>query len=263
QEDPTFITRYDEETGQTIISGMGELHLEVIVDRLLREFQVGANVGRPRVAYRETITVPVKVEGRFIKQTGGRGQYGHVRIELQPDKRGSGFEFVNGIKGGIIPKQYITPVESGVREAMEGGVLAGYPLVDIKVTLYDGSFHEVDSSELAFKIAAAMALKDGVKRAKPILLEPVMKLEVVTPEGFIGDILGDLNSRRGQVASIDSRGNTKIIRCFIPLAETFGYATDLRSMSQGRATFAMEFHRYEELPQDLAEQLVVKVGGVT
>ena len=263
QEDPTFITRYDEETGQTIISGMGELHLEVIVDRLLREFQVGANVGRPRVAYRETITVPVKVEGRFIKQTGGRGQYGHVRIELQPDKRGSGFEFVNGIKGGIIPKQYINPVESGVREAMEGGVLAGYPLVDIKAILYDGSFHEVDSSEIAFKIAAAMALKDGVKRAKPILLEPVMKLEIVTPEVFMGDILGDLNSRRGQVASIDSRGNTKIIRCFIPLAETFGYATDLRSMSQGRATFAMEFHRYEELPQDLAEQLIVKVGGVT
>jgi elongation factor G len=262
QEDPTFITRYDEEMGQTIISGMGELHLEVIVDRLLREFQVGANVGRPRVAYRETITVPVKVEGRFIKQTGGRGQYGHVRIELQPGKRGSGFEFVNGIKGGIIPRQYITPVESGVREAMEGGVIAGYPLVDIKATLYDGSFHEVDSSELAFRIAGTMALKDGVKRAKPILLEPVMKLEVVTPEGFMGDILGDLNSRRGQVASIDSRGNTKIIRCFIPLAETFGYATDLRSMSQGRATFAMEFHRYEELPQKLAEQLVVKVGGV-
>ncbi|MBA7480919.1 MAG: elongation factor G [Dehalococcoidia bacterium] len=262
QEDPTFITRYDEETGQTIISGMGELHLEVIVERLLREFQVGANVGRPRVAYRETITVPVKVEGRFIKQTGGRGQYGHVWIELQPGKQGSGFEFVNGIKGGIIPKQYITPVESGVREAMEGGVLAGYPLVDIKAILYDGSFHEVDSSEIAFKIAAAMALKDGVKRAKPILLEPVMKLEIVTPEVFMGDILGDLNSRRGQVASIDSRGTTKIIRCFVPLAETFGYATDLRSMSQGRATFAMEFHRYEGLPQDLAEKLVVKVGGV-
>jgi len=261
-EDPTFITRYDEETGQTIISGMGELHLEVIVERLLREFQVGANVGKPRVAYKETITVPVKVEGRFIKQTGGRGQYGHVWIELQPGERGSGFEFVNGIKGGIIPKQYIPSVKSGIREAMESGVLAGYPLVDIKATLYDGSFHEVDSSDVAFKIAGGMALNAGVKRAKPILLEPFMKVEVVTPELFMGDILGDLNSKRSQVASIDSRGDTKIIRCFIPLDETFGYATDLRSMSQGRATFAMEFHRYEELPQDLAEQLIVKVGGV-
>ena len=262
QEDPTFIAYYDEETGQTIISGMGELHLEVIVDRLLREFQVGANVGKPRVAYRETITVPVKVEGRFIKQTGGRGQYGHVWIELQPGGRGSGFEFVNEIKGAIIPKRYIPYVESGVREAMESGVLAGYPLVDIKATLYDGSFHEVDSSDIAFRIAGSMALKNGVRRAKPILLEPVMKMEVVTPEEFMGDILGDLNSRRGQVASIDSRGATKIIRCFIPLAETFGYATDLRSLSQGRATYVMEFHRYEELPQNLAEQLIVKVGGV-
>jgi elongation factor G len=261
-EDPTFIARYDEENGQTIISGMGELHLEVIVERLLREFQVGANVGKPRVAYRETITVPVKVEGRFIKQTGGRGQYGHVWIELQPGERGSGFEFVNGIKGGIIPKQYIPPVESGIRGAMESGVLAGYPLVDIKATLYDGSFHEVDSSDMAFKIAGAMAMKDGVKRAKPILLEPIMNVEVVTPEIFMGDILGDLSSRRGQVVSIDSHGDAKIIRCFIPLAQTFGYATDLRSMSQGRATFAMEFHRYEELPQELTEQLIVKVGGV-
>ena len=261
-EDPTFIARYDEETGQTIISGMGELHLEVIVERLLREFQVGANVGKPRVAYRETITVPVKVEGRFIKQTGGRGQYGHVWIELQPAERGIGFEFVNGIKGGIIPKQYIPPVESGIRGAMESGVLAGYPLVDIKATLYDGSFHEVDSSDVAFKIAGGMALNEGVKRAKPILLEPVMNVEVVTPEEFMGDILGDLNSRRAQVASIDSRGDTKIIRCFFPLSEAFGYATDLRSMSQGRANFAMEFHRYEELPQPLANQLTVKVGGV-
>jgi len=262
QEDPTFITRYDQETGQTIISGMGELHLEVIVERLLREYQVGANVGKPRVSYRETITVPVKVEGRFIKQSGGRGQYGHVWIELHPGERGSGFEFVNGIKGGIIPKQYIPAVESGVRGAMEGGVLAGYPLVDIRATLYDGSFHEVDSSEIAFKMAGAMALKEGVKKAKPTILEPVMKIEVVTPEAFMGDILGDLNSRRGHVTSLDSRGDTKIIQCFIPLAETFGYATDLRSMSQGRATFAMELHRYEELPQPLAVQLTVKVGGV-
>ena len=262
QEDPTFITRYDEETGQTIISGMGELHLEVIVERLLREYQVGANVGKPRVSYRETITVPVKVEGRFIKQSGGRGQYGHVWIELHPGEQGSGFEFVNGIRGGTIPKQYIPAVERGVSGAMEGGVLAGYPLVDIRATLYDGSFHEVDSSEIAFKIAGAMALKEGVKKAKPIILEPVMKVEVVSPEAFMGDILGDLNSRRGRVTSIDSRGDTKIICCFIPLAETFGYATDVRSMSQGRATFAMELHRYEELSQPLAEQLTVKVGGV-
>ena len=262
QEDPTFITRYDEETGQTIISGMGELHLEVIVERLLREYQVGANVGKPRVSYRETITVPVKVEGRFIKQSGGRGQYGHVWIELHPGEQGSGFEFVNGIRGGTIPKQYIPAVERGVSGAMEGGVLAGYPLVDIRATLYDGSFHEVDSSEIAFKIAGAMALKEGVKKAKPIILEPVMKVEVVTPEAFMGDILGDLNSKRGRVTSIDSRGDTKIICCFIPLAETFGYATDVRSMSQGRATFAMELHRYEELSQPLAEQLTVKVGGV-
>ena len=262
QEDPTFITRYDDETGQTIISGMGELHLEVIVERLLREYQVGANVGKPRVSYRETITVPVKVEGRFIKQSGGRGQYGHVWIELHPRERGSGFEFVNAIRGGIIPKQYIPSVERGVSGAMEGGVLAGYPLVDISATLYDGSFHEVDSSEIAFKMAGAMALKEGVKKAKPMILEPVMKVEVVTPEAFLGDILGDINSRRGQVTSIDSRGDTKIIRCFVPLAETFGYATDLRSMSQGRATFAMELHCYEELSQPLADQLKVKVGGV-
>jgi len=207
QEDPTFITRYDEETGQTIISGMGELHLEVIVERLRREFQVGANVGKPRVSYRETITVPVKVEGRFIKQSGGRGQYGHVWIELHPGEQGSGFEFVNGIRGGTIPKQYIPAVERGVSGAMEGGVLAGYPLVDIKATLYDGSFHEVDSSEIAFKIAGAMALKEGVKKAKPVILEPVMKVEVVTPEAFMGDILGDLNSKRGRVTSIDSRGH--------------------------------------------------------
>jgi len=262
QEDPTFITRYDEETGQTIISGMGELHLEVIVERLLREFQVGANVGKPRVSYRETITVPVKVEGRFIKQSGGRGQYGHVWIELHPGEQGSGFEFVNGIRGGIIPRQYIPAVERGVIGAMEGGVLAGYPLVDIKATLYDGSFHEVDSSEIAFKIAGAMALKEGVKKAKPMILEPVMKVEVVTPEAFMGDILGDLNSRRGRVTSIDSRGDTKIICGFVPLSETFGYATDLRSMSQGRATFSMELHRYEELSQPLANQLTVKVGGI-
>lgn len=261
-EDPTFTARNDDEMGQTIISGMGELHLEVIVERMLREFQVGAKIGKPRVAYRETITMPVKVEGRFIKQSGGRGQYGHVWIELEPGERGSGFVFVNGIKGGIIPRQYIPSVENGVRGAMESGVVGGYPLIDIKVTLYDGSFHEVDSSDVAFKIAGAMALKDGVKRARPIVLEPVMKMEVISPEIFMGDIIGDLNSRRSQIQSIDSSRDTKIINCLIPLAGTFGYATDLRSMSQGRANFAMEFHRYEGMPQDLTEQIIVKVGGV-
>jgi len=261
EEDPTFIIRYDGETGQTIISGMGELHLEVIVERMLREFRVGANVGKPKVAYKETITLPVRAEGRFIKQSGGRGQYGHVWIELCPGERGSGFEFVNGVKGGAIRKQYIPYVENGIKEAMESGVLAGYPVVDLRATLYDGSFHEVDSSEMAFKIAASMALKDGVRRAHPALLEPIMKIEVSTPEEFLGDILGDLNSRRGQITSIDSLGKMKIIRCFVPLAETFGYATDLRSMSQGRATYSMEFHRYEELTQSLAEQLIAKVRG--
>jgi len=261
EEDPTFIIRYDGETGQTIISGMGELHLEVIVERMLREFRVGAKVGKPQVAYKETITLPVRAEGRFIRQSGGRGQYGHVWIELCPGERGSGFEFVNQVKGGAIPKGYIPYVESGIKEAMASGVLAGYPLVDLRVSLYDGSFHEVDSSEMAFKIASSMALKDGVRHANPTLLEPIMKIEVSTPEGFLGDILGDLNSRRGHITSIDSLGAMKIIRCLVPLAETFGYATDLRSMSQGRATYSMEFHGYEELPQSLAEQLIAKVRG--
>ena len=262
QEDPTFTARHDEETGQTIISGMGELHLEVIVERLLTEFQIGANVGKPRVAYKETITEPVKVQGRYIRQTGGRGQYGHVWIELEPGERGSEFQFVDKVKGAAIPKQFIPYVESGIREAMEGGALAGYPLVDIKATLYDGSYHPVDSSELAFKIAGAMALRDGVKKARPVMLEPVMMMEIVTPEEFMGDILGDLNSRRAQITSIDSRRDIKVVRCLIPLAETFGYATDLRSVSQGRATYTMEFSRYEELPQNLSEQLVVRVGGM-
>ncbi len=262
EEDPTFVRRYDEETGQTIISGMGELHLEVIVERMLREFRVEANVGRPQVAYKETITVPVKAEGRFIRQTGGRGQYGHVWIELYPGQRGSGFEFVNRIQGGTIPKEYIPGVESGIREAMEGGLVAGYPLVDMRAVLYDGSFHEVDSSEVAFKVAGSMALKQGARRARPVLLEPMMKMEVVTPEDFLGDILGDLNSRRAQITSVDTTGATKIIRCLVPLAETFGYATDLRSISQGRATYSMEFYRYHELPLPLAEQLIAKVRGV-
>ncbi|MEA1959140.1 MAG: elongation factor G [Chloroflexota bacterium] len=261
QEDPTFVTRYDEETGQTIIAGMGELHLDVIIDRLLREFQVGANVGKPRVAYKETIAMPVKAEGRFVKQTGGRGQYGHVRIQLEPGERGSGFQFIDKIKGGVIPKQFIPHVGAGIRGATEGGALLGYPLIDIKATLYDGSYHEVDSSDIAFKIAGAIALKEGVKKAKPILLEPVMKMEVVSPEEFMGDILGDINSRRGQILSIDSRGDMRTIRCWVPLSETFGYATDLRSMSQGRATYTIEFKQYEELPPNLAEQIIDKVGG--
>ena len=262
EEDPTFIIHYDGETGQTIIAGMGELHLEVIVERILREFQVGANVGRPHVTYRETITLPVKAEGRFIRQSGGRGQYGHVWLELHPGERGSGFEFVNLIRGDAVPKRYIPDVQSGIREAMESGVLAGYPVVDVKATLYDGSFHEVDSSEIAFKMAGSIALKDGVRRAEPILLEPMMKMEIDTPEEFLGDIIGDLNSRRGHITSIESLGAIKIIRCFIPLAETFGYATDLRSMSQGRANYSMEFHRYEELSPNLSEQLITKVRGV-
>ena len=262
EEDPTFIIHYDGETGQTIIAGMGELHLEVIVERILREFHVGANVGRPHVTYRETITLPVKAEGRFIRQSGGRGQYGHVWLELHPGERGSGFEFVNLIRGDAVPKRYIPDVQSGIREAMESGVLAGYPVVDVKATLYDGSFHEVDSSEIAFKMAGSIALKDGVRRAEPILLEPMMKMEIDTPEEFLGDIIGDLNSRRGHITSIESLGAIKIIRCFIPLAETFGYATDLRSMSQGRANYSMEFHRYEELSPNLSEQLITKVRGV-
>jgi elongation factor G len=262
EEDPTFITRYDDETGQTLISGMGELHLEVITERLFREFRVEANVGKPQVAYKETITVPVKAEGRFIKQFGGRGQYGHVWIELRPGERGSGFEFVNEIQGAVIPKRYIPYVESGIKEAMESGGLAGYPVVDLRSILYDGSFHQVDSSEMAFKVAGSMALKDGVRRAHPMLLEPMMKMEVATPEDFLGDILADLNSRRAQITSIDTLGATKVIHCCIPLAETFGYATDLRSVSQGRSTYSMEFYRYEELPQPLAEQLVAGGRGV-
>jgi elongation factor G len=261
QEDPTFVTRYDDETGQTIIAGMGELHLDIIIDRLMLEFQVDANVGKPRVAYKETISVPVKAEGRFVKQSGGHGQYGHVMVELKPGERGSGFEFADKVRGGTIPKQFIRHVEIGIKEAMEGGALLGYPLTDIKATLYDGSYHEVDSSDMAFKIAGSIALKEGVKKAKPIMLEPVMTMEIVTPDESIGDILGDLNSRRAQIGSIDSRGNSRIIRCVIPLSETFGYATNLRSMSQGRATYTMEVYRYEEMPLNLTEQLHFKGGG--
>ena len=260
-EDPTFKTRYDGETGQTIISGMGELHLDIIVDRMMREFGVDAKVGRPQVAYKETITIGVRSEGRFVKQTGGHGQYGHVWIEFEPLERGKGYEFVNKIQGGAVPRQYISAVQQGVREALENGVLAGYPIIDIKATAVDGSYHEVDSSEIAFKMAGSLAVREGVKEAGPILLEPIMKLEAATPKEFLGDIMGDLNSRRARVEAIELRAWTHIVRCYVPLAETFGYATDLRSISQGRATYSMEFYCYQEVPKDMAREIINKMRG--
>ncbi len=260
-EDPTFRTTSDEEMGQTIISGMGELHLEIIVDRLLREFKVEANVGKPQVAYRETVTTSVAAEGRFIRQTGGRGQYGHVKIQIEP-LPGGGFEFVNKIVGGVIPREYIPPVEKGVKEAMEGGVLAGYPLVDARVILLDGSYHEVDSSEMAFKIAGSMAFKDGARRAKPILLEPLMRFDIIIPEEFMGQVIGDLNARRGRVLEIEARAAAQVIRCEVPLAELFGYATDLRSATQGRGSHTpLQFARYEAVPVQIAEEIIARMGG--
>ena len=256
KEDPSFRVSMDHETGQTIIAGMGELHLEIIIDRLKREFGVDVNVGKPQVAYRETIRKEVTSEGKFIKQTGGRGQYGHVWLKIEPLERGKGFEFHETIKGGVVPKEYIPAVEAGVREAMETGVVAGYPMVDIKVTLFDGSYHEVDSSELAFKIAASIAFKEGAKKANPVLLEPIMEVEVTTPEEFMGDVIGDLNRRRGRVQGMEARGNAQVIRALVPLAEMFGYATDLRSMTQGRATYIMKFSHYEEVPPNVAEQII-------
>jgi elongation factor G len=257
EEDPTFQVRTDEETGQTLISGMGELHLEIIVDRLMREFNVDANVGRPQVAYRETVGQTVqKIEGRFVRQTGGRGQYGHAVIDLEPAEPGEGYEFIDKIVGGKIPREYISSVDLGIQEAMESGALAGYPVVDTRVTLVDGSFHEVDSSEMAFKIAGSMAFKNAMQRAKPKLLEPVMAVEVVTPEEYLGDVMGDLNSRRGRVEGLEPRGNAQAIKAKVPLATMFGYATDLRSTTQGRATFTMQFDRYEEVPQSIAGEIV-------
>ena len=256
KEDPSFRVSTDHETGQTIISGMGELHLEIIVDRLKREFKVDVNVGRPQVAYRETIRKEVTSEGKFIKQTGGRGQYGHVWLKIEPLEPGKGFEFYETIKGGVVPKEYIPAVEAGVKEAMETGVVAGYPMTDIKVTLFDGSYHEVDSSELAFKIASSIAFKEGAKKANPVLLEPIMEVEVTTPEEFMGDVIGDLNKRRGRVQGMEARGNAQVIRALVPLAEMFGYATDLRSMTQGRATYIMKFSHYEEVPPNVAEQII-------
>ncbi|MBM7853823.1 elongation factor G [Desulfohalotomaculum tongense] len=257
-EDPTFKTHTDHETGQTIISGMGELHLEVIVDRLLREFKVEANVGRPQVAYKETIKKAVKAEGKFVRQSGGRGQYGHVHIELEPLEPGGGYEFVNKIVGGVVPKEYIPAVDAGIKEAMQTGVLAGYPMIDIKATLFDGSYHEVDSSEMAFKVAASMALKEGAKKADPVILEPIMKVEVVMPEEYMGDVMGDLNSRRGRVESMDQRGNAKVIVANVPLAEMFGYATELRSRTQGRGQYTMQFSHYEEVPKNIADEIISK-----
>ena len=260
EEDPTFQVRIDPESGQTIISGMGELHLEVIVDRMLREFRVGANIGRPQVAYKETITRPVRVEGRFVRQTGGRGQYGHVWLELEPLPRGGGFIFEDRIVGGVVPKEFIPAVEAGIREAMETGGVAGYPVVDIKAVLVDGSYHEVDSSEMAFKIAASMALKEGVRRGQPVILEPIMRVEVVTPEEFTGDVIGDLNARRGRIEGMEIRAGSQVVRAMVPLATMFGYATDLRSMTQGRATYTMEFDHYAPVPESLAAELVARNG---
>lgn len=260
-EDPSFKVRTDEETGQTIISGMGELHLEIIVDRLLREFNVGANVGKPQVAYRETVRKAVEQQGRFVRQTGGRGQYGDVWIKLEPQEVGKGFEFVDAIKGGSIPREYIPAVEKGIKEATDNGTLAGYPVVDVKVTLFDGSYHDVDSSEIAFKIAGSMAFKEACRKASPVLLEPIMSVEVVVPEDFMGDVIGDLNSRRGKVLGMDTRPAAQAIDARVPLAQMFGYATDLRSMTQGRATYTMQFSHYEPVPAAVAEGIIAKFTG--
>ena len=262
EEDPTFRVRTDEETGQTIIAGMGELHLEIIVDRLVREFGVDANVGKPQVAYRETVrTKADKVEGRFVRQTGGRGQYGHVLIQLEPNEPGAGYEFDNRIVGGTIPREYIPAVDEGIQEAMSTGVLAGYPVVDVKVTLIDGSYHEVDSSDMAFKIAGSLAFKNAAQKAKPVLLEPMMAVEVVTPAEFMGDVMGDINSRRGHIDGMEPRGNAQVINATVPLSTMFGYATDLRSTTQGRATYTMQFKHYAEVPAQIASEIVAKVRG--
>ena len=260
KEDPSFRVATDEESGQTIISGMGELHLDIIVDRMKREFGVEANVGKPQVAYRETIRSTVKQEGKFVRQSGGRGQYGHVYLEIEPQDTGEGYEFVNAIVGGVVPREYIGAVDKGIKEQMENGVISGYPVVDVKVTLYDGSYHDVDSSEMAFRIAGSMGFRDGALKARPVLLEPIMKVEVVTPEDYMGDVMGDLNRRRGLPQGMDDSPSGKIIRAEVPLAEMFGYATDLRSMSQGRAVYSMEFEKYREVPQNVADSVMRKAS---
>ena len=261
QEDPSFRVSTDEESGQTIISGMGELHLEIIVDRMLREFKVEAEVGQPQVAYRETIKSAVEQEYKYAKQSGGRGQYGHVFLRIEPVEAGSGFTFVNDIKGGVVPKEYIPAVEKGCQEALQNGILAGYPVEDVKITLFDGSYHEVDSSEMAFKLAASMGFKEGAKKANPAILEPMMKVEVETPEEYMGDVIGDLNKRRGQVNSMDERSGNKIVTAFCPLSQMFGYSTDLRSQTQGRATYSMEFDHYEEVPRNVADEIIKSRNG--
>jgi elongation factor G len=255
QEDPSFRVHTDEESGQTIISGMGELHLEIIVDRMRREFGVDANVGAPEVSYRETIRTQVKQEGKFVRQTGGRGQYGHVYLRIEPREAGAGYEFVNEVVGGTVPKEYIPAVDKGIREAMANGVIAGFPVVDVRVALYDGSYHDVDSSEMAFKIAGSMGFREGIAKARPVLLEPIMKVEVVTPEDFMGDVMGDLNSRRGMIHGMEDVPSGKIVRAEVPLAQMFGYSTDLRSATQGRATYSMEFGRYAEVPAGIADAI--------
>jgi elongation factor G len=261
QEDPTFKVHTDPDSGQTIISGMGELHLEIIVDRMMREYKVEANVGKPQVAYRETIRKHSEAEGKYIRQTGGSGQYGHVKLRVEPNEKGKGFEFVNDIVGGSVPREFIKPIEQGIKQAMEGGVLAGYEMVDIKATLYDGSYHEVDSNEMAFKIAASMGFKEAARKASPVLLEPIMSVEVVVPEEFMGTIIGDLNSRRGRIEGIDHRAGSQVIKALVPLAEMFGYATNMRSNTQGRATFSMHFAHYDEAPRSVTEEIVAKVQG--
>jgi elongation factor G len=263
EEDPTFRIKGDPETGQTIISGMGELHLEIIVDRLLREFKVEANVGKPQVAYKETIRAAAESEGKFIRQTGGRGQYGHVFLKVEPLEAGKGFEFVNKIVGGSIPREYIPAVEAGVKEALTTGVLAGYPVIDVQVTLFDGSYHDVDSSEIAFKIAGSMAFKSGVLKSKPVLLEPIMKVEVVVPEQYMGDVIGDLNSRRGRIEGMEAHMGMQTIKSKVPLATMFGYSTGLRSLSQGRGTYSMEFCEYDEVPKNLAQEIIEKSQGTS
>jgi elongation factor G len=262
QEDPTFKIHTDPDTAQTIISGMGELHLEIITDRLVREFGVGVNVGKPQVAYKETIRQAARAEGKYIKQTGGRGQYGHVRLEVSPLPPGSGFEFVNEIVGGAIPKEFIKPVQEGIREAMQAGPLAGYEVRDVRVTLFDGSYHEVDSSEMAFKIAGSIGFKEALSKARPVLLEPIMSVEVVVPENYMGDVIGNLNARRGKVERMEPRAGTQVITAKIPLAEMFGYATDLRSMTQGRANYSMHFSHYEEAPKTISEGVIARIQGL-
>ena len=259
EEDPTFRVHTDEESGQTIISGMGELHLDIIIDRLKREFNVEANTGEPQVAYRETIRGTAEAQGKHIKQSGGRGQYGDVWIKFEPNEPGKGFEFIDQIKGGVVPLEYRKPVMEGVKETLEGGVIAGYPVLDVKATLYDGSYHDVDSSELAFHLAGALATREGIKKASPVLLEPVMKIEITTPEDFMGDVIGDLNSRRGRVENMEDRENgVKVISGFVPLANMFGYTSDLRGMSQGRAASTMELNGYEEVPPNIAQEIIDK-----